>query len=136
MAAKKKADDAPGEIDPELLALIPEIAGFSERLDKLLTKKFEGGYTQTHVASLSALTQPTLSNLLTKPERVRLQLLTVLKIAKGTGISLDALLLGRPDPWELLQKLARQKGLQLDEKPPDPIPLGEPKPSKKPRRRP
>lgn len=134
MASKKKPDGSDDDSYEALIRHVPELLGFSARLEQELTKRYPDGFTQTAIAAITGLSQPTVHNLLKKPDRVGLRLSTVLRLAKECDISLDVLLLGKPNPWKIAAQLARRKAAkEVSEKPPAPPP---PPPAKQRKKKP
>lgn len=131
MAVKKKTPAPRKSVEESTDELPPEMLGFSARLEREMQRKLGDAYSQTHVALLSGVSQPTISNLIKKPLRMGFRLSTVLKIAKALDLSLDVLLLDRPNPWHLLTQAQRMRRGRLPADPPDTDPESPPRPQRK-----
>lgn len=120
MAAKKKSgsevrdDDAEVVIDDDYPL---ELLDFGKRLERELRKKLGASFSQSEAARRTGVSQPTIYNLMKRPERRYPQIDTVLKIAKALEISLDVLLLDRPDPWKIVAQNRRSGGNRIAERP-------------------
>ncbi len=134
MAARKKSSKEPqaNEVEEVIDDDYPiELLKFGERLLRELQKKLGDSYSQSEAARRTGVSQPTIYNLITKKERKYFRVSSVLKIAKALDISLDVLLLDRPDPWKIAANLRRQGGHRIDEHPARPVPESLPKLRKK-----
>lgn len=134
MAVRKKSEAksaASTEADEDDEDYPLELLSFGTRLERELKKKLGDSYSQSEAARRTGVSQPTISNLIKKADRKHFRLSTALKIAKALDISLDVLLLDRPDPWRIAAQLRRGAGGQVvqgDQPPPAASP---PKPRRK-----
>jgi transcriptional regulator with XRE-family HTH domain len=134
MAAKKKVAltdpeaDEPVAVDDDYPL---ELLDFGKRLERELRRKLGAAYSQSEVARRTGVSQPTIYNLTKKKNRKFFRLSTVLKIAKALEISLDVLLLDRPDPWKIVANSRRTGGARIAEHPALPAPESPPRLLKK-----